>query len=254
MLKRNEHHRAWLLLLVTSSIIFGILARPVRARGQAVNDTQDAADTPQDTAVTGLEPSGAATDEGPAPRSDAARRDSASGTTFAISSDGVDSKNATDVSTAVGSSKGSSGTDQVLELPQLVNLGNGSSSDQSAENGPSNDGQASPEGDPPGLAAADNLPAGPEQLGTLQDYENQASQMPPGVVLLAPGMAFVPLASSLPLNLPFRPLSPPGVVTSPIIVAPTSGGPLPSTSPMLMAPRIRTFGFAPRGGFMAFRR
>jgi len=69
------------------------------------------------------------------------------------------------------------------------------------------------------------------------------------VILFAPVVSVVrfprqPLFSPLPPRPPF------GVpmARSPIILPPTSSGPFPSTSPMLMGPRFGTFTSFPRVG------
>jgi hypothetical protein len=146
----------------------------------------------------------------------------------------------------------------VLELPQVLNLSNGSTA-----NPPADGAAAHADGNDDDLAqsnqngqdtADDDLAAAADQVGTLRDYEDQANRVPLGPIFFAPGFAIV----RFPRPPLFNPLSRPpfGVpmATSPIILPPTSSGPFPSTSPMLMAPHIRTLGSFPGRGLMGLHR
>jgi hypothetical protein len=170
---------------------------------------------------------------------------------------------------AVGSDEASGSNSEnsaVLELPQVVNLPNGGTANASADEASANrdgnddDDAAQSSQDGEDTAGDHDLAAMGSQVGTLNDYENQANEVPPGVILVAPVVGVVrfprpPLFSPLPRSLFGAPMA-----TSPIILPPTSSGPFPSTSPMLMGPRFGTFGSFPRvgsfphGGLMGARR
>jgi hypothetical protein len=183
-------------------------------------------------------------------------------------------------------SSGSTSEDgAVLEIPRVVNLPSNSNADNSAEQASANangaeqasanadsDEQASANAndeddsaqsgqDGQDAAANDDVAAAAGQVGTLEDYRNQASAAPVGPILFGPGIAIIrfprqPAANPQPLvnRLPQPPWGAP-MAMSPIILPPTSGGPFPSTSPMLMAPRPGSFGvFAHSGGLTGFRR
>lgn len=156
--------------------------------------------------------------------------------------------------------------DSVLEIPQVITPANAGPTDGSGNEeaaGESNEAaaaQSSAGGQMP--ADDDDLAAAAGEVGTLQDYENQAGAAPVGPVFFPPGARIVQFSRLSALNALSRPVGIP-MATSPIILPPTSSGPFPSTSPMLMAPRtspmlmaprIGTLGAFPRGGLMGFRR
>jgi hypothetical protein len=156
--------------------------------------------------------------------------------------------------------------DAVLELPQVVSLpsiaGAGAPDGSSADSG-GND--TISQSAPTDQQSSDDqeLAEEPDDVGTLQDYENQGAMPPMGAIFLAPGFTVVRLPSSPSLN-PIAPSPPwgsfsppwgPPMLNSSIILPPTSSGPFPSTSPMLMGSRFA----APRssfrgGGWMRARR
>jgi hypothetical protein len=147
----------------------------------------------------------------------------------------------------------------VLELPQIVDLRNGNGGDEQADeataSGPANDddtAQSGPSGQD--TAVADGLPQSADQVGTLRDYQNQMNQAPGGPIFVAPGFAVVRLPRPLFFNPPSPRFLRGPMATAPVFLPPTSSGPFPSTSPMLMGPRIGTLGSFPRGGSMRFRR
>ena len=153
----------------------------------------------------------------------------------------------------------------VLELPQAVNPSTGSTVAR-----PPDGASAGAEGNDDDTAQSDqvgqdttadsDLPATADQVGTLEDYENQVAEAPPGVIFFAPVTA-VRFPRPPIFNPAVRPPFGVPLVTSPIILPPTSSGPFPSTSPMLMAPgprlmtpRFATFGSFRGGGFMGVHR
>src|SRR5579875_555900 len=255
MLKRNISHNAWRALLLTIAMALGLVAGRGRAHAQPFKDNQSLANSVSNATASTVEP-GADSSETGWGSDEVTARDLKGDITPGASPDGDGREDTADSSSVVQPPADNSATaQQVLELPQLVDLQNGNSSGGSQDDGQSDENQpAQSQVSPQDLANSDGLPNVPEQLGTLQDYESQVNQAPPSIVWFAPGMAAVRLAPSLPLNPPLRLPSAPLMVSPPIVLAPTSSSPFPSTSPMLMAPRTRTFGFAPRGGFMAFRR
>jgi hypothetical protein len=152
---------------------------------------------------------------------------------------------------SAGEAVSGSEQNQVLEIPQLIEpsseldpYGASNGSTTLDDNG---DGTESGQGD---QAQTAELPA---EVGSLQDYEEQVIEPPPGMMAYAPGVAALPFARPFGI----RPVPKPGaplngmIIASPIILPPTSAGPLPSTSPMLMSPRFVAPGYALPGGAWA---
>ena len=140
-------------------------------------------------------------------------------------------------------SASSSQDGRVLEVPQVVDLSGGASNGGAANSLSSgaddddDDAQAVQGGE--SEADSDDLARAP--VGDVQDYEDQAEEAPAAVVVY-PGATAVPVFSpQAGLGLPVTPgtqMTSTMLFASPIILPPNSAGPLPSTSPMLMAPRV----------------
>ena len=142
----------------------------------------------------------------------------------------------------------------VLEIPQVVNLQSGGTANATADETPANldddDNTAQSSQDEEDTAGDHDLVAIGSQVGTLEDYQNQANEAPlPSAIFSAPIITVTRLPRSPLFNPLPRTLSGVPMLASPIILPPTSSGPFPSTSPMLMGPRFGTFGsFSPRIG------
>jgi hypothetical protein len=147
---------------------------------------------------------------------------------------------------------------QVLEVPQVIGEPDKfreDSSDQEAS-GPDSDDTATADQDDP-TALDDDGTDVPAEVGSLEDYQNQASPVPFGVMVYNPGMAAPMFANRLGANRPPMSISPTGpipfsatgpIMRAPIILPPTSSGPFPSTSPMLMSPGMRSPALPGPGG------
>jgi len=155
-------------------------------------------------------------------------------------------------------SSSSSENGAVLEIPQVIRLrdtGEDITTDQASANS-NDDDQTALAGQDGASAGNQELRAMSGQVGTLTDYQNQAIEAPPRAIFFAPGAAIVRWPPAVVLS-PLPRIRVP-TATAPIILPPTSSGPFPSTSPMLMptspmlmTPRLATFGLF-RGG--SFRR
>lgn len=132
---------------------------------------------------------------------------------------------------------------QTLEVPQVIDPTSLKRQDTSSNEAPNqDDADADPTQATDPTAASEASSALPGPVGTIQDYEDQASEAPAGVVVFVPGAA-VPLSSYRPLAMGPRPLTGTPMfagmtAAAPIILQPTSAGPLISTSPMLMPPPL----------------
>jgi hypothetical protein len=259
---QNPHHKAGRAFVIIMPILLALSAGGMRANAQSIDDaaTADVQSSVDEAGMTTAEPA----------RADAREVSPASddGTTANPVDDAAGSPVTKDVEVGSGvpgteSSNESSGSDSqesaVLELPQIVNLQNGNGGDKQADDaiasGPANDDDATQSGSSgQGTAVADGLPPSADQVGTLEDYQNQMNQAPRGPIFVGPGLAVVRLPRPLFFNPPSPRFLGAPMVTAPIILPPTSSGPFPSTSPMLMGPRIGTLGSFPRGGLMRFRR
>jgi hypothetical protein len=159
--------------------------------------------------------------------------------------------------------------DAVLEIPQVINPANAGTPDQ-AGNMPSAEGSGSDadaaQSNQTGVKTAggdDDLAATASQLGTLEDYENQESTPALAPVFFPPGLAIVQFPRLPALRaLTRQPVGIP-IGAAAIILPPTSSGPFPSTSPMLMGPRaspmlmpqhVGTMGSFAGGGLIRFHR
>ena len=266
----HQHHKFWFVAVIAGEAMLALTQPTSRAHAQSVNDSYPAAVSPISEASTGFG----------AESLDGAR-------TVAIppdmkAADNVDDPKAYPAShnsdTASASLRGSvspddesgstSEDDAVLEIPQVINPANAATPDQSGNvqsaAGAGNEDNAAQSNQAGGQVTTDDndLAATADQIGTLQDYENQAGASPLGPVFFPPGIRIVQFPRVRALNALRHPVGIP-LATSAIILPPTSSGPFPSTSPMLMAPRtspmlmaprIGTLGAFPRGGLMGFRR
>jgi hypothetical protein len=261
---RNQHDKIRLVAVITISMLVGLFAGGRRAHAQSMDDPSAyAADSSPD--VRAIPPGAGSpaidTPDAPVVSDDAMSAESIDDSTARPVSDNSAVPNAPSGSAMVSdeASRPGSADGAVLEIPQVVNLPGGSNADQSSDGGLASDdstdddsAQFSQDGqDAPG---DHDLAATADQLGTLQDYQNQAEAAPLGPFFFAPGMAIVrfprpPLFNTLP-----RPPFGVPMARSPIILPPTSNGPFPSTSPMLMAPRFGTLGSFRSGGLMGAHR
>jgi len=260
MHRHNHHHKVWLVAVTTSAMIAALPAGGWRAHAQSLNDSPShATDSMSELdAASSRESVNIDAPDGPAVSADSTTANRIDDAT-APPSDNSDIGPPPPAGAAVSDEASVSGTrdDAVLEIPQVVNLPNGNSADRPADGaaasaeGNDETAQSNQGGD--NGAADDDLGPTADHVGTVEDYENQAGAVPLGPIFFAPGVAIVRLPR-LPLlsPLPGAPIGVP-MATSPIILPPTSSGPFPSTSPMLMAPRIGTLGSFPRAGWMGPR-
>jgi hypothetical protein len=243
---RNQHHKVGLIAALSIAILVGLAGR--RACAQSIDDwsahstesaTIDATDVP---AVSDDASSADGNDDSVAhPAADSPKVESVP----AVSAEASD---------PASSSPSEDGA--VLEIPQVVDLQNGPAVNQPAEGASANaDGsnadsaQSSQDGH-----AGDDFGVTADQVGTLQDYQSQQGAVPFGPIFFPPGVTIVrfprqPLYKSLRQPRFGVPMAAP-----PIILPPTSSGPFPSTSPMLMAPRMGSLRSFPSAGFTGFRR
>jgi hypothetical protein len=259
---QNPYHKVGRALVIIIPMLLALSVGGMRANAQSIDDasTADVQSSVDEGDMTTTEPA-----RGDAPEVSPASDEGTSANPIDDAAGTPVTKNVevgSDVP-GTGSSDEASGSDYqdsaVLELPQIVNLQNGNGGDEQADgaiaSGPANDDDAAQSG-PSGqdTAVADSLPPSADQVGTLADYQNQMNQAPRGPIFYAPGLAVVRLPRPLFFNPPSRRFLGAPMVTAPVILPPTSSGPFPSTSPMLMGPRIGTLGSFPRGGLMRFRR
>ena len=259
----DQHDKIRLVGVVTIAMLVGLLAGGRRALGQSLDDSSARA---SDSSLAeramppGVESSTIDTPDAPAVSDDATTADGTDDSAAHPVSANSDTEYAPSGG-AVGSDEASGSASEnsaVLELPQVVNLQRdgtaNASADEAAANPDGNDddtAQSNQDGED--NAGDHDLAAMGSQVGTLEDYQNQANAAPPGVILVAPVVGVVrfprpPLFSPLPRSLFGAPMA-----TSPIILPPTSRGPFPSTSPMLMGPRFGAFGSFPRVGSFPHR-
>lgn len=259
----NQHDKAWRAFFIVIAMLIGFLVGRIGAYAQtSSNPSAPGSNYPVDDAAVGANDAtdGAGVAEAPGVPNDAATARSIDDST-AARVDSADFDSAPPATTAASDEASGSGSEDgaVLEIPQVVNPHDGSAAGEEPEGA-----VASREGDdedsttsaPAGedTAALDSSAPTAAQVGTLQDYETQANQAPPGPIFFAPGVAVVRFPRPLFFNSPPRPLLGAPLARSPIILPPTSGGPFPSTSPMLMAPRVGIVGSFPRGGLRGFHR
>ena len=251
MYHHNQHHKAWRAFLVVIATLIGLLAGRTGAHAQASDDPAVSANNAAENGAVA---------EAPGAPDDAASANSIDDSTVVpIDNADVNSPGPARASASNETSASGSEDSAVLELPQVIDPQYGSvagegpegavASRQGDDDDAANSGPAAPD-----TAALDSSATAAAQVGTLQDYESQGNQVPAGPIFFAPGVAVVRFPRPLLFNSPPRPLLGAPLARSPIILPPTSGGPFPSTSPMLMAPRVGIVGSFPRGGLMGFHR
>jgi hypothetical protein len=243
----NQHDIVRLVGVVTISMLVGLLAAGRRASAQSIDSSTAAVSnaSPDDRTI----PSGVKSlivdpPYPPSASDDATTTNDVDDSAAPAMGDNPDvgedpSTNAGDSDEA---SSSASENGAVLEIPQVVNLRNDGSAnvpaDEASANPKSsdNDTALSSQDDQDDMGGESDLTEAGSPVGTLADYQNQGSEVPPGAVFFAP-----PVVVAIP-----RPPFGAPMVAAPIILPPTSSGPFPSTSPMLIAPRPGTFGPFPR--------
>ena len=155
-----------------------------------------------------------------------------------------------------GSAGSGSENSAVLEIPQVVNLADGAgatpsrASDVASASTSEDDDDGAPTSQDMAAAAGENdLVETGGRVGTLQDYENQPDNAGRATIFFLPGVAVARIPPPPLFNPAPRPVFSASRSMSPIILPPTSGGPFPSTSPMLMTPRFGSPSAFPAGGF-----
>lgn len=263
----DQHDKIWLVGVVTIAMLVGLLTGGRRAHAQALDDSSAGASDSSlaERAIpSGVESLTIGTPDAPASSDDAATVDGTDDSAAHSVSADSDVESAASGS-AAGSDEASGSASEngaVLEIPQVVNLPSGGGAnapaDEASANFEGNDddvAQSSQDGED--TAGGDDMAAMAGQVGTLKDYQNQANEAPPRVIFFAPVVRVVrfprpPLFSPPPRPPLYSPLPRPQfglpIARPPIIWPPTSSGPFPSTSPMLMAPRFGAFSSFPRVG------
>lgn len=259
-----NQHEIKLIGVITIAMLVGLFAGSRRVHAQSMDDpSARAADSSPDARAI---PPGAGsltidTPDAPAVSDDAMSANSMDDSTAGPVSDNSAVGDAPTGSAVVSDEASDPGSADgaVLEIPQVVNLPAGGNADQSADgglaSGDSTDDDVAQSGQDGQDTLGDrDLASMADQVGTLRDYQNQAEQGPLGPFFFAPGMAIVrfprpPLFNTLP-----RPSFGVPMARSPIILPPTSSGPFPSTSPMLMAPRFGALGSFRSGGLIGAHR
>jgi hypothetical protein len=273
----NQHDKVRLVGVVTISMLVGLLAAGRRASAQSLDSSAAGVSnaSPDDRTIPpGVKSPTIDTPDLPSASDDATTATDVDDSAPPPMGDNPDAEDASSAN-AVGSDEASGSASEngaVLEIPQVVNLRNGGSAnvpaDEASANPESNDDDTalSSQDDGDDTGGESDLTEAGSPVGTLADYQNQASEAPPGAIFLAPPVGVVAIPRP-PLFNPFlRPPVGAPIVAAPIILPPTSSGSFPSTSPMLMAPRPGTLGTFPRfgsfprvgsfprGGFMGVRR
>ena len=258
----NQHRKAWRGALIVITIVIGFL--PVRMAAHAQSSSSapvPGADSPLgDANISSDDEAGSPVAEASGASNDGTAANPIDASTAAPVDNSDDGSVAPTTGTASNEPSASGSEDgAVLEIPQAVNLqGAGAPREETegaAASNQNDDDQTRPS-NPAGqeTGALDNPATTAAQVGSLQEYENQANEAPPGPIFFGPGIAVVRFPHPLFFNSPPRPLVGPRITTSPVILPPTSSGPFPSTSPMLMAPRVGIAGSFPRHGLMGFHR
>jgi hypothetical protein len=244
----SQRYEVWLNAVIMIVMLVALVAGCGRAYAQSADDST--ADATRAVIVDVPDPTGATDDPTIAHRID----DSVAG----VSDSSAVEPGASAGSVRADEPSGSESEDgAVLEIPRVIDLANGNRVDRPTEgasaNVDGNDDDTTQSGqDNQDLAADDDLAPADDQVGTLEDYENQAGAAPMGPIFFGPGIAIVRFPHPPPLNPRAWPPFGSPMASSPIILPPTSSGPFPSTSPMLMAPR--PFGSFPGGGLMGLHR
>ncbi|MBV8054347.1 MAG: hypothetical protein JO071_03805 [Deltaproteobacteria bacterium] len=253
----NQHNKIRLVGAVALAMLVGLLVGGERAHAQVPDDSSarasDSASAERAIAPE-VEPLTIDTPDVPAVSDDATTANGTDDSAAHPGSANSDVEYAPSVSimSSDEASGSASANSAVLEIPQVVNLSNGDAAnapaDEASANSDGNDDDTAQSGqNGQDTAGGHDLAATGGDVGTLTDYENQAGQTPPHVIFFGPVVRVVPVPRP-PLFCPLpRPLGVP-IARSPIILPPSSSGPFPSTSPMLMAPRFGTFGSFPHIG------
>jgi hypothetical protein len=248
----NQHDKVRLVGVVTISMLVGLLAAGRRASAQSLdssaagmtNASSDDRTIPPDVKSLTID-----TPDLPSASDEATTANDVDDSAAPPMGEDPDVEDAPSAN-AVGSDEASGSASEngaVLEIPQVVNLPNGGSAnvpaDEASANPESNDDDtalSSQDDDEDDTGGESDLTEAGSPVGTLADYQNQASEAPPGAIFFAPPVAVV----AIPRPPLFNPLLRPPLGT-PMVAAPII---LPPTSPMLMAPRPGTFGPFPRFG------
>jgi hypothetical protein len=262
----SQHHTIRLAGAIMLVIFVALAAGGRRVLAQSIDDLSPAGDSSLD--VNSAPSTGDRLVKETEPPAIAADTPTASGSDDPVSYTTSGNSEVKDVpsggAVAAEASAPDSETSAVLEIPQVLNLPSRDTAGQPPEralaDGDANDDDAQPSQDGQDIAEDRDVAAMADQVGTLQDYEDQALRAPAGGMIFAPGMAVMrlpspPLVSSRPMFSP-RPMQrfPFPAAAAPIILPPTSSGPFPSTSPMLMGPAFGTIGSFPRGGLLGVHR
>jgi hypothetical protein len=262
MYRHYQPEKIQLVNLVLSAMMVGMLAGSGRALAQSLNDSSGSASDSEITEKAippDVEPANIDTPDTPvsnpaisANSSDDSAAHPASDNSAAESAPS-DRAPGSDESSDADAENGA-----VLEIPQVVDPTTGGTVNGSSEQGVAgadgnDDDTAQSSQDGQYTAADRDLPGTADQVGTLEDYEDQAGQVPAGTIFAAP-VSVVGFPPPPLFNPALRPRFGVPIVTSPIILPPTSSGPFPSTSPMLMGPRFATFGAFHGRGFIGGRR
>jgi hypothetical protein len=255
----NQHDKVRLVGIVTISMLVGLLAMGRRASAQSLDSSAAGvsnASPDNRTIPPGVKSLTIDTPDLSSASDDATTASDADDSAAPPMSDKPDVEDAASAN-AVGSDEASGSASEngaVLEIPQVVNLRNGDSAnvpaDETSANTESNDDDTalSSQDDEDDTGGESDLTEDGSPVGTLADYQNQASEAPPGAVFFVPPVAVVAVPRPPLFNPYLRPPFGAPMVAAPIILPPTSSGPFPSTSPMLMAPGPGTLGPFPRFG------
>jgi hypothetical protein len=242
-----QHDKIRLVDVALMAIVAGLLAY-APAYAQSFDDSSAVAnDRPLvEDAMPSAADSPGVDAEAPATPDGATAADKIDDSTPPPTADYSDDEAANSAAGAADESASSSSSDNgsVLVIPQVVNLRSGESQDESADisspNPDADDDDAAQSSPGDEVGAGQDLTDLAGQVGTVTDYQNQATEAAPGAIFLGPGVVVRFPPSPLFSPLPRSPVGGP-IATGPIILPPSSGGPFPSTSPMLMAPRFGTF-------------
>ncbi len=262
----NQRDKIRLVGVVSAALLIGWVAGGRRVDAESLDDSSVCAGEPSvvRSVPADADPLTMDISEAPAVSDDTITTKSIDDSAAAPVSDNSEVEYAPSSSTAASADAdeaSGSGSDEgaVLELPRVVNLSTGTTTNRSAggasASAEGNDDDSAQSGeDGPEIAGDNELAAAPDQVGTLEDYENQSDE-PLGTFFFAPAVSVVRFPRPPLFNPPPRAPLGLSVPTSPIILPPTSSGPFPSTSPLLMAPRFATPGGSfPSGGWMGARR
>jgi hypothetical protein len=253
----NHVQTVRLAAAITVAMVLAIAVGGERAYAQSIDDSSASASDSQPRASGGtggaeiINVDGANEPAGSAVTTAAGPTDNSTSPPVA---DDSDEEAGPSAGTAVPDTTSNSAAENgaVLELPQVISLPSGNpdaSADAASANTEGDDDDTAQAAQDPGT---EDDPASPDQVGSLEDYENQKGAAPVGAIL-APGVIIAPYPSAPLFNtLPSPPFGVP-MATSPIILPPTSRGPFPSIGPILMPP-IHTFRPFRGPRLMGFRR